>query len=154
MKVLKWMVGVFFVGVVYVLGLWLWNIVPPRRPVNVARSAVFLFGLPVGAPFPIPKRGTWVNCWLDEEHGVNRCSAVWADGTFIYEGSFVRFEGTGPVPQNELQIDTKAIGDSVYFKGATIPIIHLRNGTILIPAEASEEAERQTLDWLRQNQKH
>jgi hypothetical protein len=103
-------------------------------------------------PFPVPRQGIWVDCWLDNEHSVNRCWSEWSDGTFIYEGPFVRFEGSGAVPQSELQIDTKATGNSVYFNELLVPIVHLRNGTILIPSEATEEARRQTLAWLRQHQ--
>ena len=153
MKFLKWIGGVVLLAVPYDFGLGLWNTIPPKRPATVSRNAVFLFGLPVGAPFPIPKRGFWVDCWLDEDHSMNPCRAARADGAFIYEGPFVRLKDTGPVPRNELQIDTKAIGDLVYFKGEAVPIVHLRDGVILIPAEESEEAKRQALDWLRQNPK-
>jgi hypothetical protein len=149
-KLLKRAGAVVVVVVLYFLGIAIWASIPPRRPANVSRSAVFLFGLPVGAPFPTPKRGTWVDCWLDTSDS-NRCRAIDADGTPIYEGPYIRFEGTGLVPQSEIQINTRASTDFFVIQGVLIPIIHLRDGTILIPAKDADEARRQALDWLRQN---
>lgn len=152
-KLVLWIFALVLLLAIYNFGLGIWNSIPPRRPANVSRGAAFLFALPVGSPIPLPKRGTWVNCWLDEKQNVNLCRAARVDGSIIYEGPFVPLLGTGPVPQDRLQINTKAIGDSDYFHGQAVPIIHLLDSTVLIPAEDAENARRQALDWLRQNQK-
>ncbi len=55
----------------------------------------------------------------------------------------MRSEGSGPISESDLQIDTKATDrfNFLYFKGQLIPILNLRNGTILLPAEAYQEAK-------------
>jgi hypothetical protein len=66
------------------------------------------------------------------------------DGRLEYRGFFLRAEGTGPVSESDLQIDGKAKGNRfnfLYFKEQLIPIIRLRDGTILLPAEAYQEAK-------------
>jgi hypothetical protein len=152
-KLVLWIFALVFLAVIYDFGLGIWGSFPPRRPANVSRSAVFIFGLPVGSPIPLQKKGTWVDCWLDKEHSINLCREVWVDGTLIYEGPFIPLEGNGPLPQDRLQINTKVISDLDIFQGERIQIIHLRNGTILIPAEDAENARRQALYWLRYNRR-
>jgi hypothetical protein len=76
------------------------------------------------------------------------------DGSTEYEGPFIRYEGAGPVPDSDLQIDVEASGTRLhwlYFRERLLPILRLRDGIILIPAEASEEA-RDYLERLRQFQ--
>lgn len=148
--------GIMILAVIlYWVAFGIWASIPPWRPTNVSRSAVFLFGAPPNtAPFPIPtsKKGTWVNCWLDTERDSDRCGAIDADGAPIYEGPYIRYEGGGPVPQNELVIDKRAHDNMDYFRDVMVPIIHLRNGTILIPAEDADAARLQVSNWLQFNQ--
>jgi hypothetical protein len=73
------------------------------------------------------------------------------DGSLEYEGIFAPLDTSGSVPQADLQIDPKATGPRlrwVYFREQVVPIIHLRDGKILIPIEASEAAKQQ-LQFLR-----
>jgi hypothetical protein len=150
-----WGLSVILILALYDLGLGWWNNIPPKRPRTVPPDSVFLFGLPVGAPFPIAKRGDWLNCWLDGAQNVNRCRVANVDGTFEFEGPFLRFEGVGPVSQNALQIDIKATDNKqewIFFRGELVPLVHLRDGTILIPAE-DYEAGKQKLEWVNEHQK-
>jgi hypothetical protein len=151
-KILKRVAIVVLALVLYYVALGIWAKIPPWRPANVPKTSVFLFGLPVGSPFPEPKQGTWVNCWLDTANAIDRCSSFNVDGAPIYEGPYIRYEGTGAVPQNELQIIAKISGDHDYFRGVNVPIVHLRSGVILIPAEDANNARAQASYWLRYDQ--
>ncbi len=77
------------------------------------------------------------------------------NGRLEYEGVFSPSEGSSPVADGDLQIDVKGTGTRmqwVYFRDQMMPIIHLREGTILIPVEAYEVAN-QKLEWLREHRK-
>jgi hypothetical protein len=72
------------------------------------------------------------------------------DGTLEYAGVFVPSEEGPVLPDADLRIDVKATGTRakwVYFREQIMPIVHLLNGTILIPSEASEAA-KQKLEYL------
>jgi len=90
-----WFAGVVLALALYDLALGWWASIPPKRPGNGPGDAVFVFAAPVGWIWPLPKRGDWLNCWLDQEHYVNRCEAWYADGHSMYEGPFLRSEGSG-----------------------------------------------------------
>jgi hypothetical protein len=150
-----WVGGILFALVLYDLGLGRWSSIPPQRPSTVAPNAVFIFAPAKGFILPLPKKGDWLNCWLDREHNGNRCRMSDTDGRVEYEGVFAPSEGSGPLPDGDLQIDAQGTGTRmqwVLFRERIIPIIHLRDGTILIPAEASEAAKKM-LEWLREHQK-
>ena len=76
--------------------------------------------------------GGWAYCWLDTTTGVNRCRTYNASGERIYrigkknddDDVFLRYEGSGPVPQSQLQIDIVHTGPDV---------IWLQNGIVLLP---------------------
>jgi hypothetical protein len=60
-------------------------------------------------------------------------------------------EGTAPVPAGDLQIDMRITPNRlawVYFREQTIPIIKLRNGVMLLPAEAYDEGKKKEKEWL------
>jgi hypothetical protein len=78
------------------------------------------------------------------------------NGSLEYEGEFSPSEGSGPVPDSDLQIDVKATGTRlrwIYYREQVVPIIHLRSGIILLPDEAYEAA-KQKLEWLQQHESH
>jgi hypothetical protein len=141
--------------ILYDLGLRWWSSFPPKRPSTVPPEAVFVFAPPKGEILPLPKNGDWLNCWLDREQNVNRCRMSDEDGILEYEGVFSPSQGSSVMPNSELKIDVKRTGTRmqwVIFGDQIMPIIHLRGGTILIPAEASEPA-KQHLEWLREHQR-
>jgi hypothetical protein len=78
------------------------------------------------------KEGGWAHCWLDAEQSLNRCRTYNALGERMYrvrrkndpDDVFLRYRGTGPVPERELRIDTAR---------TQIDFVWLRNGVILLP---------------------
>jgi hypothetical protein len=155
-KTWLWVCGILLALILYDLGLRWWSSFPPKRPSTVSPEAVFVFAPFKGDVVPVPKKGDWLNCWLDSEHNLNRCRMSDADGILEYEGVFSPSQGSSPVPDIELKIDIKRTGTRmqwVYFRDQIMPIIHLIGGTILIPTEASEPA-KQTLEWQREHQGH
>jgi len=78
------------------------------------------------------KDGGWVHCWLDTSMEVNRCRTYNASGERLYrigkknddDDVFLKYEGSGPVPDRDLQIDI--IHTEPDF-------IWLRNGVVLLP---------------------
>jgi hypothetical protein len=79
--------------------------------------------------------GGWAHCWLDMAAGVNRCRTYNWRGERLYrfglenddDDVFLRYEGTGPVPQEQLQIDiVQTQSDYVW----------LKNGVVLLPRNA------------------
>lgn len=78
------------------------------------------------------KDGGWAHCWLDSTTQANRCRTYNASGERIYrigkknddDDVFLRYEGSGPVPQDQLQIDVVHTGPDV---------IWLQNGVVLLP---------------------
>jgi hypothetical protein len=150
-----WVGGILLALVLYDLGLGWWGSIPPKRPKNVSPNAVFIFAPALGWIWPLPKRGDWLTCWFDRDHNVDRCRMSDTDGSLEYEGVFSPSGGSGAMPDGDLQIDVKGTDTRmqwVYFREQIMPIIHLRNGTILIAVEASEAA-KQKLEWLRQHQR-
>jgi hypothetical protein len=104
-------------------------------------------GVPKGAvPVTFSKEGGWAYCWLDRTINLNRCRTYNADGKRLYrpghesddDDVFLRYQGAGPVPESELEID----------RGRTAPdYIWLKNGVVLLPRNAFE-VEREWIDKL------
>jgi hypothetical protein len=146
-----WIGGAVITLLVYFLGWAWWESIPPNRPRNIAPDAVFVYVPPVGSPFPLPKRGDWLNCWFDQDQNADRCRMSNMDGSLEYEGVFLPSEETAPVPASDLQIDMRITPNRlawVYFREQTIPIIKLRNGVMLLPAEAYDEGKKKEKEWL------
>jgi hypothetical protein len=99
-----------------------------RRPAGVPDGAVSV---------TFSKAGGWAYCWLDTVAQVNRCRTYNADGELLHrfrhendsDDVFLRYEGSGPVPQDQLQID-------VVHSGADF--IWLQNGVVLLPRNGFE----------------
>ena len=94
-----------------------------RPPAHVPEGAVRV---------AFSKSGGWAYCWLDKARQVNRCRTYNAEGDRLYrfrkdddnDDVFLRYQGSGPVPEQELQIDIVHTGPDV---------IWLQNGVVLIP---------------------
>jgi len=78
------------------------------------------------------KNGGWVYCWFDTTMQVNRCRTYNASGMRMYrvgketddDDVFLRYEGSGPVPEDQLQIDIVHTEPD---------FIWLENGVVLLP---------------------
>ena len=90
-------------------------------------------GVPEGATrVSFSKSGGWAYCWLDPAAQANRCRTYNARGERLYrigkknddDDVFLKYEGSGPVPDRDLQIDI--IHTEPDF-------IWLRNGVVLLP---------------------
>ena len=78
------------------------------------------------------KNGGWAYCWFDSEMQVNRCRTFNAEGERFYrigkeddnDDVFIRYEGAGPVPEDQLEIDiVHTVPDAIW----------LKNGVVLLP---------------------
>jgi hypothetical protein len=109
----------------------------PTRPPGVPEGAV---------PVSFSSSGGWAYCWLDTTMAVNRCRTYNSNGQrlnrFRHENDdddvFLRYQGLGPVPQNELKIDV--VHTSTDF-------IWLENGVVLIPRNDFDH-QKQFIDEL------
>ncbi len=72
------------------------------------------------------------------------CRFVGVGGTLDYQGVFLPYRGKSPIPNDQLVIDTKATGADTEEVGDE-PALHLRNGNVLIPADAYR-AEKYVLE--------
>ncbi|MFZ3215490.1 MAG: hypothetical protein WA192_05450 [Candidatus Acidiferrales bacterium] len=149
-------VAILFIAIA---GAFWWAGTPPRHPSNVPSTAAYFPGLALG--LPAPKHGAWVSCWYDAGQSVDRCRIFSVDGVVIYEGVFVPYKGQVAVPQGDLLIDSQVMAkaqeqvevnaaapNSTVKLWAFVPLVFLRNGQILIPAQSYESGKRR-LDDLR-----
>ena len=100
-----------------------------RRPDNVPLQATAI---------AIPHGYDWDYCWADKAANVNRCQIYNGDGLLMYDGVFLRYEGTGMVPEESLKISQR--GGEQW--------IELEDGTILIPRSHYDQVKR-IIDWLK-----
>jgi hypothetical protein len=121
--------------IIWLIALKLLSNRVPGRPRDVARDAVFLWAPAVGFPGGLPRRGDWLACW--EEAGHDRCKLSDRDGRTKYQGEFVRYGDRGAVAGEELQMDAiKSAEEKVWVDDVPVPLAHLKNGDVLIPASA------------------
>ena len=107
----------------------------PSRPNSVTRDAVFLWAPSVGFPGGLPRRGDWLSCRV-AVGGSDLCRFSTIDGATEYEGDFTPYGNDKPLPAEALQIDPeKSVRYHVWIRGQLVPLIYLRGGEILIPAE-------------------
>jgi hypothetical protein len=93
---------------------------------------------------PFSETGGWAYCWLDNSAQLNRCRTYNASGSRLYrfqkddDDVFLRYQGSGPVPEGDLQIDITHTGPDV---------IWLQNGVVLIPRNDFDH-QKQFVDEL------
>lgn len=134
MKVWLWVGAVFVVvvagaAVTYLVRVYSEPYMPPR-PANIPQFATYVAG-PKG-------RGNWTWCSVGDERQANICHICNVQGEVLYEGVFLRYEGTGVVPRQNLKISQRS-GPQW---------IELDDGTILIPGSDYPQIKR-FLDWLK-----
>jgi hypothetical protein len=111
----------------------------PHRPSGVPEGAV---------PLSLSSSGGWAYCWMDATNRLNRCRTYSADGRRLYrfrhenddDDVFLRYEGSGPVPQNELKIDAVHSGKDY---------IWLESGVVLIPRNDFENQKQLINELMR-----
>jgi len=137
--------AIMFALVAGVLLSYWWANTVPRRPKQVSDRAVFLWAPYAGVPGP--RRGWWLACWEQSETDYCRLSGI--DGAITYEGQFVQYGHTGPLPADQLIIDPiKTRENKVWVGNALVPLVYLENGEVLIPASSYEDGKR-LLDRVR-----
>jgi hypothetical protein len=104
-------------------------------------------GVPEGATrVSFSQNGGWAYCWLDTTTQFNRCRTYNAGGERLYrigkknddDDVFLRYEGSGPVAENELQIDIVHTQPD---------FIWLKNGVVLLPRNDYEH-QKSVVDEL------
>jgi hypothetical protein len=124
--------------------------VAPKRPSNVAATAVYVPWIP--SNFGGPPNGVWISCWYVAPQNADMCRIATTQGKGYYEGPFVPDSGRGPLPESELTIDTKATsvkspddftaGSQNGTQAQPLPFLYLRSGEILLPAQGYEAAKQ------------
>lgn len=115
----------------FVSAYW-WSVTIPRRPTQVASNAVFLWAPHVG--LPAPRRGWWLSCRY--EAGIDYCRLSDLHGDTEYDGEFITYRTRIAVPETQMTIDPEKSTDHKVWVGNTlVPLVYLKNGTILIPKE-------------------
>jgi hypothetical protein len=140
-------IGALFLVIV---GAYWWSNTFPKRPPDVSANAVFLWAGSVG--LPSPRRGNWVECWVDQIDKANVCRFTDMAGHVYYEGAFLPDRGNGLIPPHDLRIRSRFTSDwapIVPVGNTYVPLLCLQNGRVLIPKENYLEG-KQKLDQLRQ----
>jgi hypothetical protein len=137
--------------IILLIGGYWWSNFGPFRPRSVPRTAVFLRGPAVG--LPAPPRGEWLACW--ESNGQNHCRLSSKDGATEYEGVFIPYGRSVLVPADQLKIDgfktRHEDADAEWTGRAWVPMVYLKNGDALIPADYYDKGT-QILDQKRKKQ--
>lgn len=103
-----------------------------RRPASVPEGAV---------PVSFSSSGGWAYCWLDTTIHLNRCRTYNSEGKRLYrfrkedddDDVFLRYEGSGPVPPNQLRIDVVH---------TNVDFVWLENGIVLLPRNDFEHQKK------------
>lgn len=128
-------VGTTVLGILACLaGRLVWAAHTPSRPKDMPTASIWVPG--PNAPLDLSPRGVWVGCWLDKAKNVNRCKVANFKGHVEFEEDFVPVNGGGPLPDAELNpkhIGTMELWTWVDEHKREVPIVRLKNGTILVP---------------------
>jgi hypothetical protein len=112
-----------------------WASTTPSRLKGMPRNAIWVPAPP--APLDLFPRGVWLGCWLDRERNVNRCKVTDYAGSSIFDEDFSPV--IGPVPIAEEQLQLKEVGTMELWAYPEkdrrgVPIVRLKNGSILVPS--------------------
>jgi hypothetical protein len=128
-----------FALVTIFLRLW-WASLPPSRPRNMPPGSIWIEAPP--APLDFSPRGHWLGCWTVVSQSANRCAVTNWRGNVEFEGDFKPISGASPIPAADLTLAPTDTGDLWMWSetlNAVVPIAHLTNGQVLVPAKAWDE---------------
>jgi hypothetical protein len=123
------------------LRLW-WASLPPSRPSNMPLGSVYIDA--PAAPFEFSPRGWWLGCWRDTGKAAIHCAATDWRGHVEFEDDYRPLSG-GIVPSTNLILAPTDTGDLWMWSetlNAGVPIAHLTNGQVLVPAKAWDELRK------------
>jgi hypothetical protein len=128
-----------------------------RRPAAAVGALVLITACHAARPSTVPEgavymafssSGGWAHCWLDPTIGLNRCRTYSADGRRLYrfghenddDDVFVRYEGAGPVPEEQLKFDVAH---------SSPDFLWLQNDVVLIPRNDFEHQKQFVGELMR-----
>jgi hypothetical protein len=106
----------------------------PSRPKDLPVAAVWVPAPP--APLDFSPRGYWLACWLNKSQNQDYCKVTDYKGTSDFEGDFSPVAGSNPIPDNDLhlkKVETGSLWAWSEQDQRTVPVVHLDDGTILVP---------------------
>jgi hypothetical protein len=116
-----------------VIRMW-WANTPPDLPNGMPKNSVWIE--PPPAPFETSKRGYWLGCWQDKTTSSPKCRLTDTKGQLLFEDNFVPYGDSERVfGLNDLKLQKVLTTEMwVFLEDGGVPIVHLKNGTMLIPA--------------------
>lgn len=145
------LLGLGLVGatcLIFMVLIWQGSRLPPR-PANISGSAAFLERGVV--PFKLSTHGDWLDCWEDLKANLDRCKLADEKGDVLFEDVFLPYEGSSPISESDLVIDTpktRSFHYGVKNSPASIPLIYLQGGQILLPKSDYDHAKRIVDYWV------
>jgi hypothetical protein len=106
----------------------------PSRPKSLPATAIWIPAPP--APLDFSPRGYWLACWLDTTRNVDRCKLADYKGSPSFEADYSPVTGPNPVAEDRLHL--RSVNSEELWAPAgqeMVPIVHLQDGTVLVPAE-------------------
>ena len=134
--------AVLILAIVGVATNW-WARIPhdPKRPAVVPKDAVWIAE---------HKSGQWILCAVTEYGDEAQCSIWDYAGTLVYEGGFKTYKESLLSPNKRLDINKQLTGlPEVSIHNVFVPVIHLSDHKLLIPAEAYSEVIKDFANALR-----
>lgn len=99
-------------------------------------------------PWELSPRGWWLGCWIDRERGTAHCRTTDFIGGIKFEDDYLPANRNTPVNADMLRVvpfHGEMDWEWVQQEGDVVPIVHLQNGTILVPARDFEELRERVL---------
>jgi hypothetical protein len=112
-----------------------WAASAPSRPNGMPENAIWV-PAPL-SPLDLSRRGVWLGCRLDRSKNVNRCKLTDYAGSTELDEDFLPVTGAAAVGADRLHL--KKVGTMELWTWSerdhrSVPIVHLEDGTILVPS--------------------
>lgn len=143
MRTRRWVLGCSIALALLAIGGWLtfrWLFGMPPRPNGLSPNYAFVW-----QDFPsTDNKGMWMACTRVGPTGAD-CQILNQQGWLILDGSYKSYPPDHPLPEGQLPVDpgSTELADGLllpYVSRANFPFIHLKDGTVLLPAAAYDEA--------------
>jgi hypothetical protein len=128
-----------------VLELRIYRAAHPSLPENMPRTSMWVPG-PV-IPWDLSPRGFWLGCWIDKARGTVHCRTTDFRGGISFEDDYLPANRNTPVSADMLRLAAVREMDWHWVdkEANAVPIVHLQDGTILVPARDFEEVREKLL---------